>query len=70
MNNITVKDLLTIDEECSPVSYLPNDIVSFNPSDIESVNNLLNKYGPEGLCEIAQVLLKAAHEDMEINYEN
>jgi len=70
VNNITVKDLLTIDEECSPVSYLPNNIVSFNPSNTESVNNLLDNYGPEGVYEMAQVLLKAAHEDMEINNEN
>ena len=39
-------------------------VISFDPSDPKSVNELLSKHGPEGLYEIAGVLLKAADEDV------
>jgi hypothetical protein len=57
----------SVTEECSPVSRLPKEVVSFNPSVAESVDMLLFKYGPEGVYEMAQVLLKAACDDMDIN---
>jgi hypothetical protein len=56
----------SVTEECSPVSRLPKEVVSFNPSVAESADMLLFKYGPEGVYEMAQVLLKAACDDMGI----
>jgi len=39
--------------------------VSFDPNDPKSVDALLSKLGPEGLYEIANVLRKAAEEDVD-----
>jgi hypothetical protein len=56
-------------EEYSPVSRLPKEVVSFNPSEAESVDMLLHKYDPEGVYEMVQVLLKAVCDDMGIPQE-
>lgn len=45
---------------CEPISRLPEEEIKFNPSDPKSVDELLGKFGPEGLYEIADVLKKAA----------
>jgi len=47
------------------MSFLPDEVVSFNPSNADEVDSLLCKYGPEGAYEIAQVLIKAATEDVD-----
>jgi hypothetical protein len=47
-----------------PCSYLPTEEITFNPSDEKSIDSLLRKYGPECLCEIAEVLTNAAVEDI------
>lgn len=45
---------------------LPNEVVYFNPSEPKSVDRLIYKHGPESVYEIAQVLIKAACDDMDI----
>jgi len=54
-----------IEMDCKTVNRLPNEMVSFNPSDVKSVKHLLAKYGPESLYEIANVLRSVALEDIE-----
>ncbi len=51
-------------EFCEPTSRLPDEIISFNPSDKGSIDKLLSKYGPEGVWEISDVLRKICMEDM------
>ena len=46
-------------------AWLPKEDITFNPSDKESIDNLLSKYGPEGLWCIAKELEKAAMEDVD-----
>lgn len=45
-------------------TWLPCEVVSFDPSNAESVDRLLSKFGPEGLYEIARVLMQAADNDI------
>jgi len=58
----------TLDDKCARGSSLPTEVISFNPSEAEDIDSLLRKYGPEGAYEIAQVLMKAAFED--VDYAN
>lgn len=45
--------------------YLPDETASFNPSNADEIDALLHKYGPEGVYEMAQVLMRAAEKDMD-----
>ena len=55
-----------IDDKMSEdISWLPDEVVSFNPSMSEDVDGLLKRYGTEGLFEIAYVLEHAAASDMD-----
>ena len=55
----------TLDDECARGSSLPTEVISFNPSDPDSVDVILSKYGPEGAFEIAEVLKQAALADVD-----
>lgn len=44
-------------------NWLPNETISFNPSEDDDVDKLLHKYGPEGVYEIAEKLKKVAIDD-------
>jgi len=61
---------MTVNAEMESKGTLPNKVVSFNPSDPESLNLLLGKYGPEGLFEISDVLKRVALKDMEAAIAN
>lgn len=54
--------LLELESACQtePLAWLPKESVSFNPSDSNDLQALLEKYGPEGLIEISDVLRDAA----------
>ena len=55
-----------IESGCESIQrFLPNEMISFNPSDPQSVDRILSKYGPEGAWEIAEVLQNAARFDMD-----
>jgi hypothetical protein len=43
---------------------LPNEVISFNPSDKFSLGELLSKYGPEGLWEISTSLRDICLDDI------
>ena len=45
-------------------------VISFEPHDSDSVDSLLSKFGPEGLYEIADILKKAADDDMSQAYHD
>jgi len=51
-------------EHCEPSSRLPDELISFNPSDKNSVDELLSKYGPEGLWEISTLLRNICLDDI------
>jgi hypothetical protein len=57
---------MCVKPECKSVSRLPNEAVCFNPSNEDEVEALLQRFGPEGVWEIAQVLQKAALDDMDV----
>jgi len=58
-------DLSAVEAEKSPsTDWLPNEIISFNPSSEEDVRNILGTYGPEGLFEIAKKLHDVAMDDI------
>ena len=46
------------------MSSLPNEVISFNPSDPKSVDLILSKFGPEGAYEIAKILQEAVYKDI------
>jgi len=45
--------------------YMPKGLVGLVPSDPESVDKFLSKYGPEGAHAVARVLMDAADKDMQ-----
>ncbi len=51
--------------ECKAHSHLPDELISFNPSDPESIDKIHGKFGPEGLYEIGRVLQKIAMDDVD-----
>lgn len=55
---------MCINPECASISRLPREIIAFNPSNANDIEMLLHKFGPEGVFEIAQILLKAANDDI------
>ena len=46
-------------------TYLPDALIQFNPTKLSDIDAVVFKYGPEGAYAIAQVLIKAAFENME-----
>lgn len=61
-NIAALVDLLEADRDSS---YLPNRVVSFNPSNGGDIKELLHEVGPEGMFEIAGVLMKASQADID-----
>lgn len=57
-------NLSDIDADAETTSRLTGEVISFNPTDSRDVDKLLSQFGPEGLYEIADILEKAADEDM------
>ena len=49
--------------EAEPVSWLPKEDITFNPSNTESIDRLMMTYGPEALFEIAEKLKAVAEAD-------
>jgi hypothetical protein len=59
------KDTPEVPDEAKCERQLPpNETVSFNPSDKASIEALLDKYGPEGVFEIASALNLAVARDI------
>jgi len=65
-------DLNRFDQECNSASNhrLSGRTITFEPHDPKSVDSLLGEFGPEGLYEIAEILRKAADEDMDAAYRD
>ena len=59
-----VHNYYELGEHCEQSSCLPNELISFNPSDKCSLGELLSKYGPEELWEISTLLRNICLEDM------
>ena len=49
----------------SESDMLPNEVIFFNPSDSESLNDLLCKFGPEALFDISEELCEVAMNDVD-----
>lgn len=47
------------------LSRIPDEVVSFNPNNLKSLDSLLAKYGPEALYEIGVKLQQIALADCE-----
>jgi hypothetical protein len=64
MNDLLTEMYPQCNQECNQQSYLPDEIITFNPSNPKDIDRILGQFGPEGLLEIARVLKEDAEEDM------
>jgi len=55
---------INVEASLNQTNYMPDETISFNPSQPADVEALLSKFGPEGLWEIGNLLIGIANDDI------